>query len=58
MKILVVLASVVCVVLCTGGRQEQDASTYPMYLKMAVDAMGVNLDSAANVEVLRVQTQV
>ena len=60
MKILIIFASVVCVVfgrqIRAGGLHDADPSTYPTYLKMALGELGLALDQ--NVEVVGVQTQV
>ena len=59
MKMLALLACFISAVYCTGGLHEQDASTFPKYLNMALNELGVvTQEAASNVKVVRVQTQV
>ena len=60
MKIFIVLASVIYTVYCAGGLHEQDASTYPKYLNIALNELGLTQESeaASNIQVVAVNTQV
>ena len=60
MKTLIIFACAIYVAFChrirSGGLHDVDATTYPKYLKMALDGLG--LVSDADVQVLGVQKQV
>ena len=58
MKIFAVLASFICAVYCSGGLHEQDASTFPRYLDMALNELGLTQEAGSGIKVVGVRTQV